>query len=163
MRKFVALMLFVGAFLFAGGFSVSLSSEKTGVVIPTPLTKNVGEYYVSIGVFSIAELEKNFPRAYKLLVKHHGKPSRNHTHHLAVSIWKEEKGKEVFLSDYEVEAEVRSPLLRATRKKLTKYPHQYGDNYGGWFDMSDKGLYHIAVIIHENGKTKRVTFDYLMQ
>jgi len=163
MRKIFAFVLFVGALLLVGGFKASLSSERPAVVIPTPLTKNVGDYYVSIGVFSIAELEKNFPRAYKLLVKHHGKPSKNHTHHLAVSIWKEEKGKEVFLSDYKVEAEVRSPLLRATRKKLTKYPHQYGDNYGGWFDMSHRGLYHIAVIIHENGKTKRVSFDYLMQ
>jgi len=135
MRKIFAFVLFVGALLLVGGFKASLSSERPAVVIPTPLTKNVGDYYVSIGVFSIAELEKNFPRAYKLLVKHHGKPSKNHTHaeleknfpraykllvkhhgkpsknhthHLAVSIWKEEKGKEVFLSDYKVEAEVRS-------------------------------------------------------
>ncbi len=132
-------------------------------IIPTPLTKNIGEYYVSIGVFSIAELKEKYPRAYKLLVRHHGEPSGRDTHHLAVSIWKSEKGKTLYLSNFSVEAEVRSPLFRAVRKTLTKYPHQYGDNYGGWFDMSDKGLYHIGVIIKEKGKSKRVDFDYLMQ
>ncbi|WP_457599847.1 hypothetical protein [Hydrogenivirga sp.] len=163
MRKMASVLMVLGVvFLFLTG-KTGLSTEHESVIVPTPLTKNVGDYFVSIGVFSIAELEKSFPRAYKLLVKHHGKPGKNHTHHLAVSIWKQDKGKVVYLSEYEVEAEVRSPIFRATRKKLSKYPHQYGDNYGGWFDMSDKGLYHIAVIIHENGKTKRVAFDYLIQ
>ncbi len=132
-------------------------------VITTPLTKNAGDYYVSIGVFSISELEKHYPRTYKLLVKHHGKPAKHDTHHLAVSVWKQKNGKIVYLSNYDVEAEVRSPIFRAVRKKLTKYPHQYGDNYGGWFEMSDKGLYHISLIIREDGEVKRVGFDYLMQ
>ena len=164
MRKgLVFFLMFFGMVFLSVGQKVGFASEQSEVVVPTPLTKWVGDYYVSIGVFSIAELEKHFPRAYKLLVKHHGKPKEKHTHHLAVSIWKKDKDKIVYLSDYEVEAEVRSPIFRATRKKLTKYPHQYGDNYGGWFDMSDKGLYHIAIIIHGDSGTKRVTFDYLIQ
>ncbi len=150
-----------GILLLFVGFKAVSAQEET--VVPTPLTKNVGDYYVSIGVFSIEDLQRNFPRAYKLLVKHHGEPSDKDTHHLAVSIWKRENGKIVYLSGYEVEAEVRSPIFRAVRKKLSRYPHQYGDNYGGWFDMSDKGLYHIAVIIKEAGGEKRVTFDYLIQ
>lgn len=161
MAKIISLV--VAGVLFLGGLSgTSLAGEKQGVV-PTPLTKKVDSYYVSIGIFSIADLEERFARAYKFLVKHHGKPSKTDSHHLAVSIWKQEKGKTVYLSDFEVSAEVRSPIFRAVRKKLTKYPHQYGDNFGGWFDMSDKGLYHIAVIIKEGGKTRRVDFDYLMQ
>ncbi|RLJ69895.1 hypothetical protein BCF55_0153 [Hydrogenivirga caldilitoris] len=163
MRKAYIFMVFLGMLFLLLGVKETRAAEDGGVVVPTPLTKNLGDYYVSIGVFSIAQLEKNFPRAYNLLVKHHGKPTPNQTHHLAVSLWKEENGKITYLSNYEVEAEVRSPIFRATREKLSKYPHQYGDNYGGWFDMSDKGLYHIAIIIHENGKTRKVTFDYLMQ
>ncbi len=162
-KGLVFFLLFFGVVFLLAGQESGFSSDQKEIVVPTPLTKWVGNYYVSIGVFSIAELEKHFPRAYKLLVKHHGKPKKNHTHHLAVSIWKNEKGRIVYLSNYDVEAEVRSPIFRATRKKLTKYPHQYGDNYGGWFDMSDKGLYHIAIIIHEDGRTKKVTFDYLIQ
>ncbi len=131
--------------------------------LSTPLTKKVNDYYVSIGVMSIEELKSGFPRAYKLLVKHHGEPKARDTHHLAVSIWKQEGGEFKYLSNFKVEAEVRSQLMRAVRKKLDKYPHQYGDNFGEWFDMSDKGLYHITVIIHENGKTKTVDFDYLIQ
>jgi len=161
MREKILVGLTRGLFLLLLVFGFSLS--ETGVLVPTPLTKKVGDYYVSIGVISISELEKGFPRAYKLLVKHHGKPSKKDTHHIAVSLWKEENGQMKYLSNFKVEAEVRSPIFRAVRKKLTKYPHQYGDNYGGWFDMSDKGLYHIAVIIHEDGKTKRVDFDYLIQ
>lgn len=146
-------------FLLTFGFSLS----ETGVLVPTPLTKKVGDYYVSIGVTSISELKRSFPRAYNLLIKHHGEPGNKDTHHIAVSLWKEENGQVKYLSNFKVEAEVRSPIFRAVRKKLTKYPHQYGDNYGGWFDMSDKGLYHIAVIIREDGRTKRVDFDYLIQ
>jgi hypothetical protein len=161
MREKLLILWGLWVVLFFGA-GVSFS-EREEVIVPTPLTKNVGEYYVSIGVFSIEELEKNFPRAYKLLVRHHGKPSKNETHHLAVSLWKKEGDRVVYLSTYEVEAEVRSPIFRAMRKKLSSYLHQYGDNYGGWFNMSDKGLYHIAVIIKENGKEKRVSFDYLIQ
>lgn len=163
MKKLVY-MLAVGGLLLTGGpAEVLMAEEKPPVVVPTPLTKKVDEFYVSIGIFSISELERRFPRAYKLLVKHHGKPTKKDTHHLAVSVWKQtEKGTE-YLSDLKVEAEVRSPILRATRKKLNRYPHQYGDNYGGWFEMSDKGLYHIAIIIHKEGRTKRVDFDYLIQ
>ena len=166
MVKAVALLL-AGA-LLVGGLEGSMGGEEKGhkkaSVIPTPLTKKVNDYYVSIGIFSISELEQRFARAYKFLVKHHGKPSSTDTHHLAVSIWKQENGKTVYLSDMTVSAEVRSPILRAVRKKLTKYPHQYGDNFGGWFDMSDRGLYHIAVIIKDKeGKVRRVDFDYLLQ
>ncbi len=142
---------------------VHLGFSREGVTIPTPLTKNLGEYYVSIGVMSISELKSMFPRAYNLLVKYHGSPSKRDTHHLAVSIWKQENGKMVYLSNFTVEAEIRSPIFRATRKPLSKYLHQHGDNYGGWFDMSDKGLYHIGIIIKDGQKTKRVNFDYLIQ
>ena len=134
-----------------------------GVAVPTPLTKDLGDFYVSIGVMPIKELKKSFPRAYKLLVKYHGEPSDKDTHHLAVSVWKNKDGKTEYISSLEVSAEVRSPIFRAQRKKLDKYPHQFGDNFGGWFDMSDKGLYHIAVIIKSGDGTKKVTFDYLMQ
>ena len=162
--RVLLLILAVGGLLFVGGLWENLKAEERQVVVvPTPLTKKVGEFYVSIGVFSISDLEKRFPRAYRLLVKYHGEPSQKDTHHLAVSVWRQtEKGTE-YLSDFQVEAEVRSPILRAVRKKLTKYPHQYGDNFGGWFDMSDKGLYHIAVMIRRGGETKRVDFDYLIQ
>ncbi len=131
--------------------------------LSTPLTKKVDGYYVSIGVVEIAQLKDSFPRAYRLLVKHHGKPAASDTHHVAVSIWRQE-GKEFrYLSDFDVEAEVRSQLMRAERKKLGRYPHQYGDNYGAWFNMSDKGLYHISVIIKDGGREKKVDFDYLIQ
>ncbi len=139
---------------------VSLGQE---VYVPTPFTRSVGDYMVSIGIMPISEIRKEFPRAYKLLVKHHGEPASKDTHHLAVSVWKEEKGEVKYLSNFKVEAEVRSPMLRAVRKELSKYSHQYGDNYGGWFDMSDRGLYHITVIIYEDGEKKRVDFDYLVQ
>ncbi len=131
--------------------------------VPTPFTKSVGGYKVSIGVMPISEIRERFPRSYRLLVKYHGEPTSKDTHHIAVSVWKEEKGEVKYLSNFEVETEVRSPMLRAVRKKLSKYPHQYGDNYGGWFEMSDRGLYHIAVIIHEDGRTRRVDFDYFVQ
>ncbi len=163
MRKIIFLAVAWGLIFLIADFKSAFSEEKSAVVVPTPLTKNVGDYYVSIGIFSIEDLKKSFPRAYKLLARYHGEPSKNDTHHLAVSIWKQDGGKMVYLSDLRVEAEVRSPIFRAVRKKLGKYPHQYGDNYGGWFDMSDKGLYHIAVIIKEDGKNKRVDFDYLVQ
>ena len=133
------------------------------VYVPTPFTKSMGDYMVSIGIMPISEIKREFPRAYKLLVRYHGEPTPKDTHHLAVSVWKEEKGEVKYISNLKVEAEVRSPILRSVRKELSKYPHQYGDNYGGWFEMSDKGLYHITVIIYENGKRKRVDFDYLAQ
>jgi len=153
------LLLFL--IVFFGG--AAYSEDPKELQLPTPFTRDVGDYKVSIGVMPISHLSQNFPRSYDLLVKHHGKPDPKDTHHLAVSVWKEEKGGFTYLSNFKVEAEVRSPLLRATRKELTKYPHQYGDNYGGWFEMSDKGLYHITVIIHEKGRAKRVDFDYLVQ
>jgi hypothetical protein len=162
MVKIIYLLL-LGVLLSGGGLERRAVAGEKDSMVPTPLTKKVDDYYVSIGIFSIADLEERFARAYKFLVKHHGKPSKTDSHHLAVSIWKQEEGKTVYVSDFEVSAEVRSPILRAVRKKLTKYPHQHGDNFGGWFDMSDKGLYHIAVIIKKDGKTRRVDFDYLMQ
>ena len=166
MRGVKALLL-VAVFL-CGGFVIPAGAGEKAVgessTVPTPLTKKVDSFYVSIGVFSIAELKQRFERAYNLLVKHHGKPSTSDTHHVAVSIWKQEGDKSTYLSDFTVSAEVRSPILRAVRKKLTKYPHQHGDNFGGWFDMSDRGLYHIAVIIKDKeGKVRRVDFDYLLQ
>ena len=142
---------------------ITKAEERGTGLIPTPLTKNLGDVYVSIGVFSIRELEEKLPRTYKFLVKHHGEPKSSATHHVAVSVWNQREGKIEYLSDYKVEVEVRSPIFRAVRKKLTRYPHQYGDNYGGWFDMSDKGLYHIGVILRKDGKEKRVSFDYLIQ
>ncbi|MDQ7038984.1 MAG: hypothetical protein Q9N26_07305 [Aquificota bacterium] len=153
--KALPVILALGGLLFvSGSVEYAQAEEKPAVVVPTPLTKKVGEFYVSIGVFSISDLEKRFPRAYKLLVKYHGEPSQKDTHHLAVSVWRQtERGTE-YLSDFQVEAEVRSPILRAVRKRLTKYPHQYSDNYGGWFDMSDRGLYHIAVMIKRGGEVK---------
>ncbi len=157
MRKILFLFIL---FFFLGA---AYSEKVNGVPVPTPFTKNVGDYNVSIGVMPISELQEKFPRAYKLLVRYHGEPGPKDTHHVAVSIWKEENGGVKYISSFKVEAEVRSPIFRAYRKKLSKYPHQYGDNYGGWFDMSDKGLYHIAVIIHEDGRTRRVDFDYLAQ
>jgi hypothetical protein len=133
-------------------------------ILKTPLTKRLTNMNVSIGVISIQELKSTFPRAYELLVKSHGEPKAYDTHHLAVALWREEKDNVKYLSDYKVEAEVRSPLLRAERKPLTKYPHQYGDNYGGWFQMSDKGLYSINIYIKDDkGKVLRVNFDYFMQ
>jgi len=157
MRK---VLFLIPLFLLVGVvFPESVKSSS----VPTPFTKDIGDYKVSIGVMPISEIRERFPRAYRLLVKYHGNPGPKDTHHVAVSIWKEEKGGVKYISDLKVEAEVRSPIFRANRKKLSKYPHQLGDNYGGWFDMSDKGLYHIAVIIHEDGKTKRVDFDYLAQ
>ncbi len=161
MKRLFALAL-LGGFLLLSGFAVR-AEERPRVVVPTPLTKRVNDYYVSIGVFSISELEKRFPRAYKLLVKHHGEPGERDTHHLAVSVWRQKGDGIEYISDLKVEAEVRSPILRAVRKKLNRYPHQYGDNFGGWFDMSDKGLYHIAVMIYKDGKVRRVDFDYLIQ
>jgi hypothetical protein len=163
MRGLILALAVGGLLVLPGSLEFPKAQEKPEVVVPTPLTKKVGDYYVSIGVFSISELERRFPRAYKLLVKYHGEPTGNATHHLAVSVWRQTQEGTQYLSDLKVEAEVRSPILRAVRKKLTKYPHQYGDNYGGWFDMSDRGLYHIAVIIHQDGETKRVDFDYLIQ
>ncbi len=160
MRRSIFVLLWGLLFLVVPVLS---TAEERGVLVPTPLTKNVGDYYVSIGVMPISQLKSQFPRAYNLLVKYHGEPSEKDTHHLAVSVWKEKEGGFKYLSGFTVEVEVRSPIFRATRKKLSKYPHQYGDNYGGWFDMSDKGLYHIAVIIHEDGKTRKVDFDYLVQ
>lgn len=119
---------------------------------------------MSIGVVGIEELKERFKRAYDLLVKHHGEPSKYDTHHLAVSLWKEDGGKIIYLSNYKVEAEVRSPLLRSKRKVLTKYPHQQGENYGEWFQMNDRGLYSITIYItEEKGKVKKVHFDYLQQ
>ena len=139
-------------------------SEGDRQFVPTPLTKDVGEYFVSVGVMSITELREIFPRAYKLLVRHHGKPPKEATHHIAVSVWKEMNEKVRYMSDMRVELELRSPILRAVRRYLDRYPHERGDNFGGWFNMSDKGLYHIAVIIHEHGgEVKRVDFDYLIQ
>ncbi len=133
-------------------------------VLKTPLTKKLKDMNVSIGLISIKEVQSTFPRAYQLLVKSHGEPSKYDTYHLAVALWREENGKIVYLSNYKVEAEVRSPILRAERKTLTKYPHQYGDNYGGWFQISEIGLYSINIYItDEKGKTIRVNFDYLLQ
>jgi len=133
-------------------------------ILKTPLTKKLPNMNVSIGIVSIEELKKGFPRAYQILVKSHSEPKPYDTHHLAVAVWKEEGGKVVYLSNYTVEAEVRSPILRAERKTLSKYPHQYGDNYGGWFQMAERGLYSINVYIKDtNGKLIKVNFDYFMQ
>ncbi len=139
-------------------------AQEDSVLIKTPLTKRLKDFNVSIGIVSIEELKKSFPRAYALLEKHNGTPQRYDTHHLAVAIWKKEGDKIVYLSNYKVEAEVRSPILRAQRRELHKYPHQYGDNYGGWFQMEEKGLYSINLYIRdEGGRTIRVNFDYMLQ
>ncbi len=155
--KLMSLLLFLFTLLY-------LAYAQEDEILKTPLTKKLPNMNVSIGIVSIEELGNTFPRAYELLVKSHGEPKPYDTHHLAVALWREENGKVVYFSNYSVEAEVRSPILRAERKPLTKYPHQYGDNYGGWFQMSDKGLYSINVYIKDSkGKTMRVSFDYLMQ
>jgi hypothetical protein len=144
-------------------FALAFGQEED-IILKTPLTKKLDKYNVSIGVVGIEELKERFKRAYDLLVKHHGEPSKYDTHHLAVSLWKEEGGKIIYLSNYKVEAEVRSPLLRSQRKVLTKYPHQQGENYGEWFQMNDRGLYSITIYItEEKGKVKKVQFDYLQQ
>jgi hypothetical protein len=133
-------------------FALSFGQEEDSI-LKTPLTKKLDKYNVSIGVMGIEELKERFKRAYDLLVKHHGEPSKYDTHYLAVSLWKEK-----------VEAEVRSPLPRSQRKVLTKYPHQQGDNYGEWLQMNDRGLYSITIYItEEKGRTKKVQFDYLQQ
>ena len=108
--------------------------------------------------------KKTFARAYALLEQHNGVPQKYDTHHLAVAIWKKEGDKIVYLSNYKVEAEVRSPILRAQRRELHKYPHQYGDNFGGWFQMGETGLYSINLYIKdEKGRTWKVNFDYMLQ
>jgi len=144
-------------------FALSFGQEEDSV-LKTPLTKKLDKYNVSIGVVGIEELKEKFKRAYDLLVKHHGELSKYDTHHLAVSLWKEEGGKVIYLSNYKVEAEVRSPLLRTQRKALTNHLHQQGENYGEWFQMNDRGLYSITIYItEEKGRTKKVQFDYLQQ
>lgn len=143
--------------------AVSFAQEEE-VIIKTPLTKKLKDFNVSVGVVSIEELKRTFPRAYELLEKHNGVPQRYDTHHLAVAIWKKEGEKVVYLSNYKVEAEVRSPILRAQRRELHKYPHQYGDNFGGWFQMEERGLYSINLYIKdEKGKVWKVNFDYMLQ
>ncbi len=152
--------------LMAGlGLLVSFSlAQEDDVLLKTPLTKKLPDMNVSIGVIEIKEVKEKFPRAYELLRKHHGEPTKYDTHHLAVSLWKEEKGKIVYISDYKASAEVRSPLLRSQMKTLGKYPHQHGDNYGHWFQMSDKGLYSINIYIYDKeGRRRMVNFDYLNQ
>lgn len=139
-------------------------AQEDDVLIKTPLTKRLEEFNVSIGVVSIDELKKTFPRAYSLLEKHNGVPAKHDTHHLAVAIWKKEGDKIVYISNFKVEAEVRSPILRAQKKELHKYPHTHGDNFGGWFQMGEKGLYSINIYIKdEKGKTWKVNYDYTLQ
>lgn len=139
-------------------------AQEDDVLIKTPLTKRLEEFNVSIGVVSVDELKKTFPRAYSLLEKHNGVPAKHDTHHLAVAIWKKEGDKIVYLSNFNVEAEVRSPILRAQKKELHKYPHTHGDNFGGWFQMGEKGLYSINIYIKdEKGKTRKVNYDYMLQ
>ncbi len=147
------------------GLVTSLAfSQEEEIIVKTPLTKKLSDMNVSIGVISIGELKTNFPRSYQLLVKHHGEPTKYDTHHLAVSLWKKEGENIVYISDYKVEAEVRSPLLRSSLKPLNKYKHQHGDNYGNWFQMLDKGLYSINIHIEDkSGKKKLINFDYLNQ
>ncbi len=139
-------------------------AQEDDVLIKTPLTKRLEEFNVSIGIVSVDELKKTFPRAYSLLEKHNGVPAKHDTHHLAVAIWKKEGDKIVYLSNFKVEAEVRSPILRAQKKELHKYPHTHGDNFGGWFQMEEKGLYSINIYIKdEKGKTWKVNYDYMLQ
>jgi len=139
-------------------------AQEDDVLIKTPLTKRLEEFNVSIGIVSVDELKKTFPRAYSLLEKHNGVPAKHDTHHLAVAIWKKEGDKIVYLSNFKVEAEVRSPILRAQKKELHKYPHTHGDNFGGWFQMGEKGLYSINIYIKdEKGKTWKVNYDYTLQ
>ncbi|MCS6957712.1 MAG: hypothetical protein RMK75_04550 [Aquificaceae bacterium] len=139
-------------------------AQEEEILIKTPLTKRLEDFNVSIGVVSIEELKKTFPRAYALLEKHNGVPSKHDTHHLAVAIWKKEGNRIVYLSEFKVEAEVRSPILRAQRRELHKYPHQHGDNFGGWFQMGEKGLYSINLYIkNDKGKTWKINYDYMLQ
>ena len=79
-------------------------AQEDDVLIKTPLTKRLEEFNVSIGVVSIDELKKTFPRAYSLLEKHNGVPAKHDTDHLAVAIWKKEGDKIVYLSNFKVEA-----------------------------------------------------------
>ncbi|MDQ7081629.1 MAG: hypothetical protein Q9N34_00460 [Aquificota bacterium] len=61
--KALPVILALGGLLFvSGSVEYAKAEEKPAVVVPTPLTKKVGEFYVSIGVFSISDLEKRFPR-----------------------------------------------------------------------------------------------------
>ncbi|RMH03009.1 MAG: hypothetical protein D6699_05380 [Aquificota bacterium] len=149
--------------LLVGLVGISLAQED--VLVKTPLTKRLQDMNISLGVVSIEELKQVFPRAYELLVKKEGPPTKYDTHHVAVALWKEEGGKVSYLSGYDVEIEVRSHLLRSQRKSAHKYPHQYGENYGAWFQMAEKGLYSINVYIKEpkTGKVRKVNFDYLLQ
>jgi hypothetical protein len=151
----IFLLLTVGLLSFA---------QEDSILLNTPLTKRLQEFNVSIGIVSIEELKKNFPRAYSLLEKHNGTPTKYDTHHLAVAIWKKEGDRIVYLSDFKVEAEVRSPLLRAQKRELHKYPHQYGDNFGGWFQMEEEGLYAVNVYITDSsGRKWKVNFDYMLK
>ncbi len=144
--------------------ALAFAQDENDVLIKTPLTKRLGDFNVSIGIVSIDELKRTFPRAYSLLEKHNGVPTKHDTHHLAVAIWKKEGDKIVYLSDFNVEAEVRSPILRAQKKELHKYPHTHGENFGGWFQMGEKGLYSINVYIKDSkGKTWKVNYDYMLQ
>ncbi|MCX8164694.1 MAG: hypothetical protein N3D14_04795 [Aquificaceae bacterium] len=155
MFRHVALVFFLILFSFA---------QEDEIIIKTPLTKRLERFNVSIGVVSIEELKKTFPRAYSLLEKHNGTPTKHDTHHLAVSIWKKEGDRIVYLSDFKVEAEVRSPILRAQQKSLSKYPHTHGENFGSWFQMTEKGLYSINLYIRDvSGKTWKVSYDYMLQ
>lgn len=147
-------------------FAIALLSyaQEEDVLIKTPLTKRLDNFNVSIGVVGIEELKKTFPRAYNLLEKYNGAPTKHDTHHLAVAIWKKEGDKIVYLSNFKVEAEVRSPILRAQKKELHKYPHTHGDNFGGWFQMGERGLYSINIYIKDDkGKTWKVNYDYMLQ
>lgn len=139
-------------------------AQEEEIIVKTPLTKKLKDFNVSVGIVSIEELKNSFPRAYAHLEKHSGVPQRYDTHYLAVALWKKEGDKIVYLSDYKVEAEVRSPILRAQRKELHRYPHQHGENFGSWFQMEDKGLYSINLYIKdEKGKIWKVKFDYMLQ
>lgn len=60
-----------------------------------------------------------------------------------------------------MEAEIRSPVLRFQKKELHKYPHKYGDNYGAWLQMVEKGPYSIKIYIKDKtGKVLTVNLQY---
>ncbi|MFN3947583.1 MAG: hypothetical protein ACK4LA_05775 [Aquificaceae bacterium] len=100
--------------------SLSLAQEED-ILIKTPLVKKLEDFNVSVGIVSIEELKKNFPRAYALLEKHHGAPLKYDT-------------------------------------------HQYGENYGGWFQMAEKGPYSINLYIKgKEGKTRKVNLQYNLE
>jgi len=138
--------------------ALALSCISPGAfALDTGQTKTVGGLVVYLGAIP-AEIVKGHPSSHPEIRMHGGPPRGRHEYHLVVAIFDGASGARV--EDAKLSARVSAIGLVGSTKALEPMQIAGTTTFGNYFDLPDKGLYTINLVIERPRGTVRVNFVY---